>query len=194
MSPDPSRLPLRSGSAAAKELESVSVRIYWDPWSRDASGFKGNEMATAPQLNPYRCEQCGTPDIVAFPLLYQQGTRAYSSPFGWGSSQSHSAQAASPPHPRSYVRPLLLWGFAIFFFLFWGLAGSSAVPTHPKTATTTESAVAIFLFMGVACFGGMVLNLRRIAHYNREVYPQLHRDWSHTYMCRRCGNRSLISA
>jgi hypothetical protein len=194
MSPDPSRLPLQSGSVAAKELESVSVRIYWDPSSRDASGFKGNEMAAAPQLNPYRCEQCGTPDIVAVPLLYQQGTRAYSSPFGWGSSQSYSAQAAAPPRPRSYLRSLLLWGFAIFFFFFWGLAGSNAVLTYPKTATTTENAVAIFMFLGVACLGGMVLNLRRIARYNREAYPRLHWDWSHTYICQRCGSRSLISS
>ena len=194
MSPDPSRLPLRIGSVAAKGLGFVSVRIIWNPSSRDAARFRGNKMATAPQLNPYRCEQCGTPDIVAVPLLYQQGTRTYSSSFGWGSSQSHSARAASPPHPRSYMRPLLSWGFAIFFFFFWGLAGSSAVLTYPKTATTTENAVAIFIFLGVACLGGMVLNLRRIARYNREAYPRLHWDWSHTYICQRCGSRSLISS
>lgn len=146
-------------------------------------------MATAPKLNLFRCEQCGTPDIVAVSLLYQQGTRTYSTPFGWGGSQSHSAQAASPPSPRSYLRPLLLWGFAVFFFFFWGLAGATTVPTHPKT---TKTAATIFLVMGFACLGGLVLNLRRIVRYNREVYPRLHREWSHTYMCRRCGNRSLI--
>jgi hypothetical protein len=48
--------------------------------------------------------------------------------------------------------------------------------------------------MGVVCLGGMVLNLRRISRYNLEVYPRLHWDWLHTYMCRRCGNRSLMSS
>lgn len=148
-------------------------------------------MASVQLQNPYRCDQCGTPEIVAVPLLYQQGTRTYPNPFGWGSSQSHSAQAA-PPRPRSFVRPLLLWGFVVFFFFFWGLAGSSAVMQHPKTATSTENAAAVFLFMGVACLGGMVVNLRRVSRYNREVYPRLHWDWGHTYMCRRCGNFRVI--
>ncbi|MGF7181505.1 hypothetical protein HDF11_003023 [Tunturiibacter psychrotolerans] len=43
-------------------------------------------------------------------------------------------------------------------------------------------AVAIFLFLGVACLGGLVLNLRRVSRHNREVYPRLYWDWEHTYM------------
>jgi hypothetical protein len=151
-------------------------------------------MASIPQQNPFQCDQCGTPDIVAMPVLYQQGTHTYSSPFGWGSSQSHSAQAAASPRPRSYVRPFLLWGFAICFFFFWGIAGLTALPQHPTTAGTTENAVAIFLALGFACLGGMILNVRRISHYNRDVYPRLHWDWEHTYKCRRCGSLRLIGS
>ena len=35
-------------------------------------------MASVSQLNLYQCDQCGTANIVAAPVLYQQGTRAYS--------------------------------------------------------------------------------------------------------------------
>jgi hypothetical protein len=194
MSQDPSRLPLRSGSVAAKELESVSVRIYWDPTSRDASGFKGNEMATAPQLNPYRCEQCGTPDIVAVHLLYEQGTRTYSGMFHSGISQSYSAGSAAPPRPRGYARPLLLWGIPTFLLSLWSYAGLSSLLERPTVTATAVVQVVVFLILGLACLGSLVLKLRNISRYNREVYPRLHWDWSHTYMCRRCGNRSLISA
>jgi len=165
---------------------------FLEPVAARCARVQGQQMVTASQPNLYRCDQCGTQEIVAVPLLYQQGTRNYSGPFGWGSSQSQSSQAAAPPRPRSFVRPLLLWGFVIFFFFFWGLAGSRAVLQHPKTATSVESAVAIFLFIGVACLGAMILNFRGISRYNREVYPRLRWDWEHTYMCRRCGNFRLI--
>jgi hypothetical protein len=162
--------------------------------SADGGRFRDKEMASLPKQNPYQCDQCGTPDIVAMPVLYQQGTHTYSSPFGWGSRQSHSALAAASPRPKSYIRPFLLWGFANCFFFFWGIAGLSAVPQHPKTAGTIENAVAIFLVMGFACLVGMILNIRRISRYNRDVYPRLHWDWEHTYKCRRCGSLRLIDS
>jgi hypothetical protein len=51
---------------------------------------------------------------------------------------------------------------------------------------------AIFLFLWLASLAGMVRSLRKISRYNREVYPRLHEDWTHTYMCRRCGSYRLI--
>jgi hypothetical protein len=72
--------------------------------SQDVSRFRVNEMAAIPQQNPYQCDQCGTPNIVAVPLLYQQGTRTYSGLTTWGSSQSYSAQLSAPPRPRGYAR------------------------------------------------------------------------------------------
>ena len=41
-------------------------------------------------------------------------------------------------------------------------------------------------------FLGLLFSFRKIARYNREVYPHLHSDWAHTFMCRRCGKYSLI--
>jgi len=151
-------------------------------------------MATASQPNLYRCNQCGTQEIVAVPLLYKQGTRTYSGPFGWRSSQSQSSQATAPPRLRGYALTLLLWGLPSFLFFLWTFAGLSSILEHPKTTATSGTAVVSFLLLGIACLGGMVLGLRRISCYNREVYPRLHWDWEHTYMCRRCGSLRLITS
>lgn len=150
-------------------------------------------MATVQQLTPYHCDQCGTPEIVAVPLIYQQGTHTYSNRFGWGSSQSHSAQAVAPPRPRSYFRPFLLWGVPTFLFLLWSYAGGSAILEHHKVRGTAQGEVAVFLLLGLACLGGLFLGVIRIFVYNRKAYPKAHWEWEHTYMCRRCGSLSLIT-
>ena len=80
-------------------------------------------MAATGQVMAYRCEQCGSPEIVTLFLLYEQGTRSFSGRFTSGVSQSFTAKAASPPSPRNYVRALFGWGFAMFFCVFWGIAG-----------------------------------------------------------------------
>jgi hypothetical protein len=86
-----------------------------------------NGMASVSQLNPYHCDQCGTANIVAAPVLYQQGTHTYSTRFYSGETQSFSAQAVKPPVLRRYTRPLFLWGFGIFIAVFWGSAGLRAI-------------------------------------------------------------------
>ena len=149
-------------------------------------------MASAPQLNPYQCDQCGTANIVAASVLFQQGTRAYSGRFNSGTTQSYSAQAVAPPSPHGYGRPLLLWGFGILFACFWGWAGLSAVIRHPNSFGTLERPIAFLALLGIACLAGLVLSFRKIASYNREVYPRLHWNWEHTYICRRCGKLRLI--
>jgi hypothetical protein len=149
-------------------------------------------MASLSQQNPYQCDQCGTANIVAAPILYQQGTRAHSGTFSSGTSQSYSAQAAAPPSPRRYGRPLLLWGFGIFFSCFWGWAGLNAIIRHPNSREIMERPIAFLVFLGIACLTGMIFSFRKIAHYNREVYPRLHWNWEHTYICRRCGKLRLI--
>jgi hypothetical protein len=153
--------------------------------------FRVNEMASVPQQNPYQCDQCGTPNIVAVPLLYQQGTRTYSGLTTWGSSQSYSAQLSAPPSPRGYARAFFLWGFAIYFACFWAYAGFSARLKYPND-TTLAYPIAFLLLLGLACVVGLVLNFRRISRYNREVYPRFRWDWEHTYMCRRCGKTLVI--
>ena len=149
-------------------------------------------MASVSQQTPYQCDQCGTANIVAAPLLYAQGTRNYSGPFYSGTSQSFSAQAVAPPPPRGYGRPLLIWGIPICLTFFWGFVGLIGILDRSKSAADLGNTVAILLFVGAVCAGGMLLNFRRIARYNRDVYSRLYWNWEHTYVCRRCGKSRLI--
>jgi len=149
-------------------------------------------MAATGQVMAYQCEQCGSPEIVALSLLYEQGTRSFSGRFTSGVSQSFTAKVASPPSPRNYVRALFGWGFAMFFCVFWGIAGFRGILQHPQETESLEGAVTFLFCLGLMLFLGMLFHFRRIAHYNREVYPLLHSDWAQTFMCRRCGKYSLI--
>jgi hypothetical protein len=149
-------------------------------------------MGTALQQTPFQCDQCGATNVVAAPVVFQQGTHSYSTGFHSGTSQTFAAHIAAPPNPRSYRRPLLMWGFPIGFTFFWGFAGLSRILDHPQSAGTLTSAVALFLILGGALLGGMFLSFRRIARYNRDVYPRLYWNWEHTYICRRCGKSQSI--
>jgi len=145
------------------------------------------EMAVAKQQLSYQCDQCGSPNIVALPVLHEQGTRTYSSPTNWGLSQSHSAQGAAPPHRKGYGGPFLLWGFLLSFFLFWSWACYSAMLKYPKTASSMEYPLGHLGLMVLGCVIGLVLTSRKVSRYNRAVFPVLYSTWARTYMCRRCG-------
>ena len=149
-------------------------------------------MASVLQPNPYQCDQCGTTNIVAAPVLYQQGTRIFSGIFNSGTSQSYSAQTAAPPHPRSYIRPVLLWGPVILILSIWTLVGFRSILELHRTTMIRVDLAAGFLILEVICLAGLVFNLRGVARYNREVYPRLRWNWEHTYICRRCGKLRLI--
>lgn len=149
-------------------------------------------MASVSQLTPYHCDQCGSANIVAAPVVYQEGTRTYSGTFYSGTTQSYSAQAVAPPKPRGYGRPLLLWGIPICFTFFWGFVGLVGILDHAKAAETLGGTVTVLLILGVGCLGGMFLSFGRVGRYNRNIYPQLRWNWEHTYVCRRCGKLRLI--
>lgn len=158
------------------------------------SALGNDAMASVQEQTAYQCDQCGSPEIVALPLVYQQGSHIHRGLFWLRTSQSYSAQATAPPQPRSYIRLLFLWGIPILFFFFWGLAGLSYTLEHPRTATATGGqAAGCFLFLGIICVGILFLHMRRSARYNREVYQRLHWNWSHTYKCQRCGKLTQIT-
>jgi len=97
-------------------------------------------MAATGQEMAYRCEQCGSSEIFALSLLYEQGTRSFSGRFTSGVSQSFTAKTASPPFPRNYGRACFGWGFAIFFCVFWGIAGFRGMLQHPQKVGSLEGA------------------------------------------------------
>ncbi len=149
-------------------------------------------MASLAQLNPYRCDQCGTTNIVAAPVVYQQGTRAYSGTFNSGTSQSYSAQQAVPPRPLGYLKPVFRWGPLILLLSVWTVIGFRSILELPRMSMFRVELAVVFLLLEVFALAGLVFNLRKIARYNRDIYPRLRWNWEHTYICRRCGKFSLI--
>lgn len=154
----------------------------------------GSAMEAVGQNNSYQCDRCGSTNVVAAPVIYGQGTRTYSGTFNSGNSKSQAAIGAAPPNPRGYARPIFLWGFGIVFACFWGFAGFRAIARFPQTAGTSERSITLLVVVALVCLIGLILNFYRIARYNREVYPRLHWNWEHTYICRRCGRSLLISS
>jgi hypothetical protein len=51
----------------------------------------------------------------------------------------------------------------------------------------------IFCSFSLASVWGLTRGLLSTLRYNREVYSKLEWDWAHSFMCRRCGKRQLIS-
>jgi predicted RNA-binding Zn-ribbon protein involved in translation (DUF1610 family) len=149
-------------------------------------------MVTAQQQTAYRCSQCGSPEIVALSLLYEQGTRSFSGRFTFGVSQSIAAKAAAPPAPKHYFHPFVLWGPVIIILSFWIYAGFRSVLLHPGTTALKGEMIIVLLLLSLIVLAGLLFSLRKIARYNREVYPRLYSDWAQTFMCRRCGKYSLI--
>ncbi len=149
-------------------------------------------MATSVQQHLYQCDQCGTSEIVAIPILYQQGTRTFSGIFNHGTSQSASAQAVAPPRLRGYLGQIFIWGFAVSLCSLWSVTSLLSFFRHTEVSTSQAEVTAVFLVLWIASIAGMIRSLRQTARYNRKIYPKLHSDWAHTFMCRRCGKLLLI--
>jgi hypothetical protein len=138
-----------------------------EPGVASCRQVRDNAMASVSPSNPFYCAHCGTANIVAAPILYEQGTRSYSGPFHSGTSQSFSAQGAAPPDPRGYGRPLLLWGIPICFMFFWGSVGLVGILDHAKSAGSLGSTVGALLLLGVACLAGLLFSFRKVARRSR---------------------------
>ena len=112
-------------------------------------------MAATGQEMAYRCEQCGSPEIVALSQLYEQGTRSFSGRFTSGVSQSYTAKAASPPRPRSYLRALFGWGFPIVLLCLLGYPRiQCAIAAPQERPMPLKVTVAVLLLFGLyACLG-----------------------------------------
>jgi hypothetical protein len=149
-------------------------------------------MTSVSQLNPYYCDQCGTVNIAAAPIVYREGTRTYTGTFYSGTTQSYSAQAVAPPKPRGYIRPFVVWGPPTLITFVWTVLGAMSILEHPTSSALHPITEAVFLLLDVAFLAGLYLSVRRIANYNREDFPRLHWNWEHTYICRRCGKSRLI--
>ena len=115
-------------------------------------------MASVSQRNSYQCDQCGTTNIVAAPVLYEQGTRTYSGTFHSGASQSYSAQSVAPPCTPRILRPLFFWGPMVILFL--GLDGFRVQVNcrSPKVTCfgSDHSSVVFVLGLSVLLWHGLI--------------------------------------
>jgi hypothetical protein len=168
---------------AIEELGVVRYRLLRD-----------NGMASVSQLNPFYCDQCGTANIVAAPVLYQQGTHSYSTRFHSGTTQSFSAKSVTPPRPRGYLLPFIVWGPPLAFFTLWTLIGFGSILKFQRISLLKAELPLVFLALCISSLMGLLLNLRKVARYNRHILPRLHWNWEHTYICRRCGRFRLIAS
>src|SRR5580692_1266447 len=100
-------------SRALDQFGEVELKSVEEHGVASCRRLEDNGMASVSQPNPYHCGKCGTANIVAAPVLYQQGTHIHSTRFHSGTTQSFSAQTVKPPRPRGYIRPFLVWGPAI---------------------------------------------------------------------------------
>ena len=150
-------------------------------------------MATSVAQQVYQCDQCGNADLTAVPLLYQQGTRTFSGVFSRGESQSVAAQTLAPPRPRRYTLLAFVWGCGVTVCLLWTTTALRAMLRGGAHSISLLEATAIFLVFCAGTVLGMLRSMRRVYHYNHEVYPKLASEWAHSFMCRRCGKLQLIS-
>ena len=166
--------------------------MFKEPGAASCRQVRDKLMGSVLEQTPYQCNRCGTTNVVAAPLVYQRGTHTYSTRLGSGTTQSYSARAVSPPYPRRYARPMFVWGLGILFSVFWGSAGVRAILRDSSSREDVAGPIAFLVCLGLICCLGMLFSVRRIARYNRDVYPHLHWNWEHTYICQRCGNSQLI--
>ena len=153
---------------------------------------RGNAMATSVAQQAYQCDQCGNPDIVAVPLLYQQGTRTFSGVFNRGVSQSVAAQTLSPPRTRRYAIRAFAWGMVVVLCLLWGCTALRAFLLDGTHSASLSSITVVTLLLCMGAIIGMFRSMRKIYRYNHDIYPELEAKWAHSFMCRRCGKLQSI--
>jgi hypothetical protein len=156
------------------------------------SPVRDDVMGTVLQQTIYHCEQCGGTNIVAAPVVFREGTHTYTRRLSTETNQSFSALVAAPPRPRGYLRPFLIWGFGIFFAIFWAFAGLRALLANSESHAVLLRPLGLLTLVGCVCVAGMFRSLRRVAQYNRQVFPRLYWNWEHTYICKRCGRFQML--
>ena len=69
----------------------------------------------------------------------------------------------------------------------------NAFVRRPAFSISEAGISLIFCSFSLASVWGLTRGLLSTLRYNREVYSKLEWDWAHSFMCRRCGKRQLIS-
>jgi len=168
-------------------------------------------------MNDYICPKCASPDTQTFEMAYQSGVsetttvgvavaRDGASGIGVasGTSETGLAQSTRPPRPKSvFLFPLFI-GWWVFGFLLtlvtnadFGLVGKFFVglflgPFAPFVIFGEGYAgpfsLSVKVLAGIAIVAGSAVSAYA-QNWNEKTFPTLAREWSSSWLCKRCGYR-----
>lgn len=144
--------------------------------------------------NVYICPYCQSENIQSYNIAYAGGVSSVNGVttgvgIGMngrvgvgigntvGTQQTALSMMAEPPKKKSTTGLFIKGTLGIYFglgivFLVSGLSKSNWS-----------------LVIYIVAYAILVYNIHRRTVWNREVYPELRRDWERTYICLRCGNK-----
>ena len=101
------------------------------------------------------------------PVVYHEGTRAYSGTFYSGITQSYSYLRSL--HPASGIPSAIpCLGSGDSFLSIWTVVGTSSILEHPKATCSGRTSR---FFSSVASLTGLVVSLRRVATITVRTFP-----------------------
>ena len=149
-----------------------------------------------------RCPNCNSADLKSLSVAFQQGrfsvntsSRLRGVVVGEGGPevvigrattrglhQSDLSKKLSPPTKWSYGK-LVLWSVAISFVALVVFVRS--VMSHPGPASSFPVTLYAVIFSVV-----LVVLLAAIWRHNHSTYSREYAEWSHSFVCERCGTVS----
>lgn len=144
--------------------------------------------------NVYECPYCQSDNIQSYNIAYASGfsnvsgiTTGVGVGMGGrvgvgvgntvGTQQTVLSMMAEPPKKKSTTSLFIKGSLGIYFGLGLVLLVSGLSKNNWS------------LLLYVVAYAILIYAIHRRTVWNREVYPNLRKDWEHTYICLRCGNR-----
>ena len=134
----------------------------------------------------YTCPNCGSGNIQTLRMIFEGGTStAVHNTMGVGATSGGSVGLAGAQTTTSTITTL---------------AASVAPPAEkPKLFPTIMAVGGVALVaspldaplkvIGALLFVGGFLWLRSVKRWNKNELPRLLKDWEHSWLCHKCGNR-----
>ncbi len=183
-----------AGSGVLDQFREIELKSQSKPGVASCRQLRDNGMASVIAAEPVSMRPVRNREHrgCACPLSTGNTHLLHQVPFGDDSvllrAGGHATRVLGVTSGR-----FLLWGPAIALFSF-GASSGSARSRHTRLQSARQPRTCRYLLvLGVSiCSQAWSFSFRRVARYNREVYPRLHWNWEHTYICRRCGRFRLI--
>lgn len=150
-------------------------------------------MTDNQENSKYQCPRCHSENIQSYSLIHSMGISkidlstvgvGYSNNLGVGRAKSHGTQqtamsaSTAPPKKRSPAGD---------FFGSWLVFSIPGVICKYLNFH--------YLIVNILVWGAVILAFfmaRDAYQWNKYTFPQKLRDWEHSYVCLRCGNRFIL--